>query len=83
MPSAIDGQANTTVIGTGAKAFLDATYGSSGDGHVAIGQNTFAGSWRATALGSYAQALAVSSIAVGYGCIFSNASRCNNWQRQN
>lgn len=62
-----DGQSNTVVIGTGAKAYLDGTYGSSGNGQVAIGETAFSGAWRATAIGGHAQALAVSSNAIGYG----------------
>jgi hypothetical protein len=71
--STLDTQSNTVVIGTAAKAYLDATYGSAGDGGVAIGRNTFSGSWRATAIGSYAQALAVSTNAIGYGSYVNQA----------
>lgn len=62
-----DGQTNTVVIGTAAKAYLDGTYGSTGNAQVAIGETAFAGSWRAVAIGGHAQALAVSSNAIGYG----------------
>lgn len=65
--SAIDAQPHATVIGPEAKAFLDSSYGSGGGHQVAVGYTTYAGSWRATALGSYAQALAVSTTVTGYG----------------
>lgn len=65
---AADNQTQMTIIGVGAKGFLDPSFGSSGSGQVAIGESTFAGAWRATAVGSYAQALAVSTTGYGYGC---------------
>lgn len=68
-----DAQLQMTIIGAGAKGYLDATYGSNGSGQVAIGANSFSGSWRATAIGAYSQALAVSSNAIGYGS-YTNAA---------
>ncbi len=71
--SVLDEESNVTVIGSGAMAYLDSTYGNGGGDGVAIGRSSKTGSWRAMALGAYAQALAVSSNAIGYGA-YTNSS---------
>ncbi len=75
-----DGETNSTCIGTLATVYLDGTYGSAGGEQVAIGYKTKCGSWRGTAIGSYAQALAVSSNAFGYGS-YANAAHSSAFGR--
>lgn len=77
---AVDGQSNVVVVGTGAKAFLDVTFGVTGGGNVAVGVNAFSGAWRSTAVGGHSQALAVSSTALSYGS-YTNQPHSQVWGR--
>lgn len=78
--SLINSEPNGIAIGNFSKIYLDPTYGNGGGQSIAIGLYAMAGSWRAVTLGSYAQALAVSSSAIGFGA-YSNQPHSDTWGR--
>jgi hypothetical protein len=78
--SLIDGAANSVVIGPAAKYYVAPSTGSSGGQAVAVGYTAFAGSWRATVVGAFAQGLAVSTTVYGFGA-YANAAHASAWGR--